>query len=52
MIPLGEALEASGGTALIAQTILGVSAGASPVLVLTLLIVAVSVPTLLHVWPL
>jgi di/tricarboxylate transporter len=40
MIPLGEALEASGGTGLIVETILGVSAGASPVLVLTLLIVA------------
>jgi di/tricarboxylate transporter len=40
MIPLGEALEASGGTALIAEAILGLSAGASPVLVLTLLIVA------------
>ena len=39
MIPIGAALEASGGTALIAEGLLTVSAGASPALVLTLLMV-------------
>ena len=39
MIPLGTALEASGGTALIAAAITDLSAGYSPVVVLTLLMV-------------
>ena len=39
MIPLGVALEASGGTALIADGITGLAEGYSPVLVLTLLMV-------------
>ena len=39
MIPLGVALEASGGTALIADAIIGLAAGYSPVVVLTLLMV-------------
>jgi di/tricarboxylate transporter len=39
MIPLGVALETSGGTALIADAIIGLAAGSSPVVVLTLLMV-------------
>jgi di/tricarboxylate transporter len=39
MIPLGTALETSGGTALIAAAITGLSEGYSPVVVLTLLMV-------------
>ena len=39
MIPLGVALEASGGTALIADGITGLAEGYSPVVVLTLLMV-------------
>jgi di/tricarboxylate transporter len=39
MIPIGSALESSGGTALIAETITTMSAGYSPVVVLTLLMV-------------
>ncbi len=39
MIPIGSALESSGGTALIADAITGLSAGYSPVVVLTLLMV-------------
>ncbi len=39
MIPLGAALESSGGTALIADVITGLAEGYSPVLVLTLLMV-------------
>ena len=39
MIPIGSALEASGGTALIAEGLVNASAGASPALVLTLLMV-------------
>jgi len=39
MIPIGGALQATGGTALIADGIVSVSAGASPVVVLTLLII-------------
>jgi len=39
MIPIGSALEASGGTALIADGITSLSAGYSPVVVLTLLMV-------------
>ncbi len=39
MIPIGGALEATGGTVLIAQGIVDVSAGFSPMVVLTLLIV-------------
>jgi len=39
MIPIGGALQATGGTALIADSIVSVSAGASPVVVLTLLII-------------
>jgi di/tricarboxylate transporter len=39
MIPLGMALEASGGTALIAGGIISLAAGYSPVVVLTLLMV-------------
>ena len=40
MSPLGEALQSTGGTTLIVEGILGVTAGASPVVVLTLLIIA------------
>lgn len=39
MIPIGAALQTTGGTALIADGIVGLSAGYSPVVVLTLLIV-------------
>jgi di/tricarboxylate transporter len=39
MIPIGVALEASGGTALIAETIISVAAGSSPVVVLTILMI-------------
>jgi len=39
MIPIGAALQATGGTALIAEGIVDVSAGLSPAVVLTLLIV-------------
>jgi di/tricarboxylate transporter len=39
MIPIGAALQSTGGTAMIADGIVNVSAGYSPVLVLTLLIV-------------
>jgi di/tricarboxylate transporter len=39
MIPIGSALESSGGTALIADVITGLSEGYSPVVVLTLLMV-------------
>ncbi len=39
MIPIGSALEASGGTALIAQSIVGFAEGYGPVIVLTLLMV-------------
>jgi len=39
MIPLGTALQATGGTTLIAGSILDISAGLSPVVVLTLLII-------------
>ncbi len=39
MIPIGSALEASGGTALIARNLYSVSAGYGPVVVLTLLMV-------------
>ncbi|MGI9386852.1 MAG: SLC13 family permease, partial [Methyloligellaceae bacterium] len=39
MIPIGGALEASGGTALIAQGIVNIAVGASPALVLTLLMI-------------
>ena len=39
MIPIGSALEASGGTALIAEGLVTISAGASPALILTLLMV-------------
>ena len=39
MIPLGAALEASGGTGLIAQTIVDLSAGLHPAIVLTILMV-------------
>ncbi len=39
MIPIGAALQSTGGTTLIAEGIVGVSAGFSPVVVLTLLIV-------------
>ena len=39
MIPIGGALEATGGTELIAGGIVGIAAGYSPVVVLTLLIV-------------
>ena len=39
MIPLGGALEATGGTALIAEGIVGLSQGSSPVVVLVLLII-------------
>ncbi len=39
MIPIGAALEASGGTALIAQQIIDFAAGYGPVIVLTLLMI-------------
>ena len=39
MIPIGGALQSTGGTALIAGGIVGISAGFSPVVVLTLLVV-------------
>jgi di/tricarboxylate transporter len=39
MIPLGVALENSGGTALIAEAIINLAAGYSPVVVLTLLMI-------------
>jgi di/tricarboxylate transporter len=39
MIPIGSALEASGGTALIAQQIIGFAEGYGPVIVLSLLMV-------------
>ena len=39
MIPIGSALEASGGTALIAQEIVNFAEGYGPVIVLTLLMV-------------
>ena len=39
MIPLGVALEASGGTGLIADAITGLAEGYSPVVVLTLLMI-------------
>jgi len=39
MIPIGAALQTTGGTALIADGIVGLSAGFSPVVVLTLLVV-------------
>jgi len=39
MIPLGSALESSGGTALIASGIIGLAEGYSPVVVLTLLMI-------------
>ncbi len=39
MLPLGAALEASGGTALIAQSIVDATAGLSPAIVLTVLMV-------------
>ncbi len=39
MIPIGSALEASGGTALIAQEIVNFAAGYGPVIVLTLLMI-------------
>ena len=39
MIPIGAALQSTGGTTLIAETIVGVAAGQSPILVLTLLII-------------
>ncbi len=39
MIPIGSALEASGGTALIAQEIINFAAGYGPVIVLTLLMI-------------
>jgi di/tricarboxylate transporter len=39
MIPIGVALEATGGTLLIANAIVGLSAGLSPLIVLTILIV-------------
>ncbi len=39
MIPIGSALQTTGGTALIADALIGVSAGFSPVVVLALLIV-------------
>jgi di/tricarboxylate transporter len=39
MIPIGVALETSGGTQLIAESIIGVAAGSSPVVVLTILMV-------------
>ena len=39
MIPIGAALQSTGGTTLIAESIVGVAAGHSPVVVLTLLII-------------
>ena len=39
MIPIGVALEESGGTELIAETIIGLTAGSSPVVVLTVLMI-------------
>jgi di/tricarboxylate transporter len=39
MIPIGAALQSTGGTTLIAESIVAVAAGQSPVLVLTLLII-------------
>ncbi len=39
MIPIGSALQSTGGTALIAEVIVGLSAGYSPAVVLTILIV-------------
>ncbi|MFW2403218.1 MAG: SLC13 family permease [Gammaproteobacteria bacterium] len=39
MIPIGGALEASGGTTLIAETLLKLTAGASPAVVLTVLMI-------------
>ena len=39
MIPIGVALEESGGTELIAKTIIGLTAGSSPVVVLTVLMI-------------
>ena len=39
MIPIGAALQSTGGTTLIAESIVGVAAGQSPVVVLTLLII-------------
>ncbi len=39
MIPIGAALEATGGTVLIANSIVGLSSGLSPLVVLTLLII-------------
>ena len=39
MIPIGQALESSGGTALIAETIVSVAGTSSPAFVLTLLII-------------
>jgi len=39
MIPIGSALQSTGGTALIAEGIVGLSAGYSPAVVLTILIV-------------
>ena len=39
MIPIGSALQSTGGTALIAESIVTLSSGASPVFVLTLLII-------------
>jgi di/tricarboxylate transporter len=39
MIPIGAALQSTGGTTLIAESIVGIAAGQSPVVVLTLLIV-------------
>jgi di/tricarboxylate transporter len=44
MIPIGVALEASGGTALIAETIIDVAAGSSPVVVLTILTAVIAAP--------
>ena len=41
LIPIGQALEQSGGTALIANGIVTVAAGASPAVILTLLMAAV-----------
>lgn len=39
MIPIGAALETSGGTQLIAESIIGLTAGSSPVVVLTILMI-------------
>ena len=41
LIPIGQALDQSGGTALMANGILTIAAGASPAVILTLLMVAV-----------